>query len=250
MASQRGVGDEPGRAGGRRWSAWAAAPAPGGGDRGGVRRRRPVLPGGRQGAGQVRDAARACARRRVGDRGGRVAWLLARRLLPGAGVVLRAGDGRAVGRAARPARAVAADRRDRGVPASGAARDLGRCSSRARSSTVRGEPASPHGGARAAGEPELLAGGRGGAGRLRAAARPGAGRGARARRGRAAVRALRAVGADRLAAGRAGVRGERRRRRSARRGRPTRTRASSRSATGSRSSWPPRPPTLREEQTG
>src|SRR3954469_21862535 len=59
------------------------APTCRGGDRAAVRRRW-LLPGRRQGAGQVRDAARAPGGRRQRDRRRGPAWLLAGRVLPGA----------------------------------------------------------------------------------------------------------------------------------------------------------------------
>src|ERR1700684_4111087 len=68
VASQQGGGDEPGQPPGGAGALWAGAPQPRGGHGRGVRRGRPVLLGGRQGAGEVRDAPRVRARRRVGDR--------------------------------------------------------------------------------------------------------------------------------------------------------------------------------------
>ena len=220
---------------------WAVAPAPGGGDRSGVRRGRPVLPGGGQGAGEVRDAARACvdgvsvteaAASHGYSRGGFYLVLASFSEQGMAGLVDERRGRRGPLRLTDEIVA---------VPASGAVRELGRGARARGRAAVRCEPAPPDGGARAQMSRELLAGGRGGAGRLRAAARPGAGRGARARRRRAAVRALRAVGADRLTAGRPGVCGRASWALSARRGRRTRIRASLRSPTGFRSSWRPRP---------
>jgi hypothetical protein len=76
--------------------------------RGGAGRTVPRAPGVlrvlRQGAGQVRDAARARDRRSHGDGGGADARLLAGGVLSGGGGVRALGDGRVVGRAARPAR--------------------------------------------------------------------------------------------------------------------------------------------------
>ena len=63
-----------------------------------------VLPGRGQGAGQVRDAARAPARRGVGDRGRGRARLLPGRVLPGRRGVRAGRDERAARRQTRPPR--------------------------------------------------------------------------------------------------------------------------------------------------
>ena len=101
--SVRGGGEasEPGQQAVRVGGGGAAASAGGRGDRGAVRPPR-VLPRGGQGAGQVRDAARAPARRGVGDRVGGRARLLPGRVLPGRGGVRSRRDGRAAGRQTRP----------------------------------------------------------------------------------------------------------------------------------------------------
>src|SRR5436190_19140764 len=61
-----------------------------------------------KGAGEVRDAARARDRRSDGEHGGADARLLAGSVLSGVGGVRALGDGRAVRRASRPARALEA----------------------------------------------------------------------------------------------------------------------------------------------
>src|SRR4051794_21808684 len=129
------------------------APTCRGGDRAAVRRRG-VLPGRRQGAGQVRDAARAPGGRRQRDRRRGPAWLLAGRVLPGASRLRPGRDDRAARRQAGPSGSGQAHRGDHRVPAcrpgvgvrGGAGRGGGR--------PVRGPSAPTHG---ATGPPAVTA---------------------------------------------------------------------------------------------
>src|SRR5215212_8356772 len=121
----------------------AAASAAGRGDRDVVRAGW-VLPGRGQGAGQVRDAARAPARRGVGDRGRGRARLLPGRVLPGGRGVRAGRDERAARRETRPARPGQAHRADRGVLAVRAGGPVRGRACRRGHRSVRGGPAPAH----------------------------------------------------------------------------------------------------------
>src|SRR3954447_12807947 len=163
VRSVRGGGeaDEPGQpvagVGGR----GAAALAAGRGDRDVVRAGW-VLPGRGQGAGQVRDAARASARRGAGDRGRGRARLLPGRVLCGGRGVRAGRDGRAARRETRPAGSGQAHCRDRGVPAVCAAGPVRGRARRRGHRPVRGGPAPAHRGTgpSAVSAPALVAPGR------------------------------------------------------------------------------------------
>src|SRR6266540_343023 len=125
-----------------------------GGDRGAVSLAAGVLRLLRQGAGEVRDAARARARSRDGDGGCGGAWLLALVVLPGRGGLRAGGDGRPVGRAPGAAGAVEALARGGGVPGGATPRPpaglRGGAGARARGG-AGGEAAPAYGGAGAGG---------------------------------------------------------------------------------------------------
>ena len=103
----------------------SAPPEPGGGPRPAVHHERGVLPGRGQGAGQIRNAARASGRPATGHRGGGGARLLPGGVLFGVSLVRAARDGRAARRTARAPRAGQVDAGDReficsAAPGSGA----------------------------------------------------------------------------------------------------------------------------------
>ena len=146
--------------------------------------------------------------RSAGDRGGGGARLLAGGVLSGVGLVRPAGDGGVARRAAGSPRAGQAVAGDRGVhPFALRPARARRSPSRWRTGSGCGCTGGPSNGSAAGDRPVVLAAGRGGAGRLRDAARPPARARPTARwAGRCPVRPPRGGRVDRLAGRRAGVR--------------------------------------------